>query len=192
MARKKDEVTVLPRPEPKRTVVKTLRSKIGSSIYIPSMNLDERKMGIGLEAPYDHWGYIPDGWETNPYLIDYAEKGMIELGESEGMPPPAPTIPEEMDNYQLDPSQREWIRTLCYGPYSEQFSSQLTDWKDRGLASKTGRQDILVTRVSPMCKAAIEIERLVKNRPDVIGSLESVIEFVENEGWRGLSGPRNA
>ena len=171
MARRKKEVSV--------NMVKTLRSKTGSSVHIPSVNLEELKMGIGLEAPYDHWGYLPPGWETNPHLIDFVKKGMVELGESDGMPAPAAQIPQDLDS-----AQREWIRTLCYGEYTEQFRTVIKDWRNPQLAAKTARRDTLLNRVLPLCEAAVVVERQVTNRSNVIQDLLETVNFIRSEGWR--------
>jgi len=139
-------------------------------------------MGIGLEAPYDHWGYLPPGWETNPHLVDFVKKGMIELGESDGMPAMAVQIPQD-----LDPAQREWVHVLCYGEYSEQFRTVIRDWRDTRLASKTERQYTLLNRVLPLCEAAVAVERQVRNRQDVIKDLLETVNFIRSEGWRRLN-----
>jgi hypothetical protein len=159
--------------------IRSIKSTTGSSIYIPPMDLETRKLGGGLEAPYDRYNYLAPEWEDNPYLLEYIRQGKIVVQETDSMPAGAVQMPEDLDS-----AQREWIRTLCYSDYTDQFKVQIRDWHDRGPAQKTSRREILIDRVKPMLEAAILIEKQIRNRADVIEDLSDLVNFIETEGWR--------
>jgi hypothetical protein len=164
-------------PRRKKDTIKTIVSTIGSAIIVGPPSRDPKDPGFII--PWETPAYLPPEWWEDPYIADYVKKGWVKVEVASEMPRPAVEFPQDMI-----PTDREWLRTLLYGPYTEPYRTQLSDWRDGSIAKGVTRKQVLLDRIRPLCEVAIDMESKLRARQDLLDDLQAVVTFIEEEGWR--------
>lgn len=163
-----------------------MKSKTGSSLHFPTE--DAHSVKQSLEAMFDRWVKLPEEWMDNTHILQAIEDGKndknkgVEIVQSELAPFPPVEVPSD-----LKAPDREFIKALAYGEYSQLFKDRFADWKNPSVAfGSVIRQNELANRIKPLLHTLILIEKELRDREDVIADAQSVIDFIDNQGWNDI------
>jgi hypothetical protein len=171
---------VEPRTRKAKKQIKVARSKTGSDITFPSIMVD----GLlkSLTVPWDREIFLPPEFEQDPYVLDAEEKGEIAIETASRMPTAPDPLPQDLDS-----AAKGWLEQLTRGPYTEQLKTHLKDWRNPRFPDRTnrkGRMNELTNRILPLVKYAVQYEKKLQNREEVLKDLMAVADFIEDEGWQ--------
>jgi hypothetical protein len=162
---------------------KVIQSKTGSDFTFPTKMVDGAPKS--LTAPWDRAALLPDEFQNDPYILDAAEKGQVEISDADKIPTGPLPFPKEVDD---DPILKGFATALLYGAYTDQLKSYSKDWTNKRLAEQGNRGapariNSLRNRVLPLVRCIITLEKKLQNRADVLSDMKRVEKFITGKEW---------